>query len=281
MMSADVKCPSSLPPKWTIRSASLVDLDSMVEIGLAAMPLDPQWHYRFPYRHEYPEETRKFTRLRYKTFLENENSQWQVMLAEALDVERLNRSKPVAFAIWETLNSVQGGNREAQSEVPNQAAALWPKGNVREHAYGSRRDGDAKRIHAWSETMSKSKKSLFDHRYGSKHFHLQILATHPSYQRRGAGASLCSWGIKLAERRAMTITVFASPMGELLYEHLGFRSVALVTVKADDDDESVTLAAMVYRPRRPTIPRLKRLLSFEAADPRMLGPRHATVVIQS
>jgi hypothetical protein len=113
-----------------------------------------------------------------------------------------------------------------------------------------RRDGDPRRMQAWAAITAQSKAEVFDSVFGSWHIHLQILATHPKYQRRGAGRALCEWGVRLAERTATPITVFASPMGSLLYQRTGFMQVEDVRVQAaEDDHEGVVLAAMTLIPQ--------------------------------
>ncbi len=97
--------------------------------------------------------------------------------------------------------------------------------------------------------MEKSRKQLFDDCYGRCHVQLQILATHPDYQRRGAGAALCNWGIEGARRRGIAVSVFASPMGWNLYSRLGFRLKAPVRMEVDGDDESIVVMAMIYEPK--------------------------------
>jgi hypothetical protein len=98
------RSPSLDPLQISIRQGSLADLDVMLDIGLAAFPMDPQWDYRFPYRWTYPRDTRKFTRMRYREFLENKDGRWMVLFAEGLDPENPLRIKAMAFAVWEIIN---------------------------------------------------------------------------------------------------------------------------------------------------------------------------------
>lgn len=113
-----------------------------------------------------------------------------------------------------------------------------------------RRDGDPKRMQAWTAITAKSKAEVFDSVFGPRQLHLQILATHPRYQRRGAGKALCEWGLQLAERVSVPITVFASPMGRILYQRTGFVPVDEVRIKAmENDNEGVVLAAMTFIPQ--------------------------------
>ncbi|KAF2803349.1 uncharacterized protein BDZ99DRAFT_482196 [Mytilinidion resinicola] len=226
-------------PRLSLRRASVADLEAMLEIALAALPMDPQWDYRFPHRRAYPSDTRKYTRMRYREFLEDQNERWVVMLAEHRPAQ--DSREPVAFAVWEIKNIRKQKTVQIQLEK-NLNVLHRPPFRQR------RRDGDCKRMQAWTDTTSASKKLLFDSQFGASHFQLQILATHPEFQRRGAGGQLVGWGIQLAQCLNMAISVFASPMGERLYLRLGFVSVASVFVNVEKELESVVLAAMVYVP---------------------------------
>lgn len=83
------------------RQATLRDLEAVVDVVLAAMPLDPQWNYRFPYRHTYPKDHRKFTKLLFQFFIDPSYDDWHVMVAEAPSIDDPQVSRIVAFAVWE------------------------------------------------------------------------------------------------------------------------------------------------------------------------------------
>lgn len=51
---------------------------------------------------------------------------------------------------------------------------------------------------------------------------LDTLATHPDYQRRGAGSALMEWGCKMADEAGVAAYVDASKSGAPLYEKFGF-----------------------------------------------------------
>ncbi|KAL5334918.1 acetyltransferase [Aspergillus crustosus] len=57
---------------------------------------------------------------------------------------------------------------------------------------------------------------------GQKHYYLDTLATHPDYQRQGAGALLLKWGCDLADEHGVPLYVDASKAGAPLYERFGF-----------------------------------------------------------
>lgn len=87
-----------------IREATIVDLDVITEIALAAFPLDPQWDYRFPHRYKFPEDTRSYTKIGYKTFFDAPKDSFYVMVATAPSLEDPGVTKPVAVAVWEMMN---------------------------------------------------------------------------------------------------------------------------------------------------------------------------------
>jgi hypothetical protein len=39
------------------------DVEAVMKVMMQAMQCDPQWNWRFPYRHQYPEDHYKFTKL--------------------------------------------------------------------------------------------------------------------------------------------------------------------------------------------------------------------------
>ena len=99
-MVSNLNTQSSAADTMSIRKADLSDLDAMVEVALVAMPMDPQWDYRFPHRKHYHEDTLKFTRERFKMFLENESGEWHVMVADLPSHENSTVLKVTAFAVW-------------------------------------------------------------------------------------------------------------------------------------------------------------------------------------
>ena len=98
--SDDSHLVASTSPVVSIRRASLADLDAMLDIGLAAMPLDPQWNWRFPHRLDFPEDHRKYTQSIYRDFLENKSGNWVVVLAEIAVQDNPGSVSPAAFAVW-------------------------------------------------------------------------------------------------------------------------------------------------------------------------------------
>jgi hypothetical protein len=243
----------------SIRTATLADLDSMLEIGLEAMPLDPQWSWRFPGRLKFPEDTRKFTQMKYREFLENKSGNWLVLLAERISENISKKPRAIAFAVWDIPNLSRSQSRSRrrsygrQRNISSHVAYYFPVLETCQSAHRpvpvtARRDGHAKRMRSWTQTTSSAKAQIFDRRYGRQQFQLQILATHPAFHRQGAATALCGWGLGTARREGMAVSVFASPMGRLLYSRLGFMTLANVTIGVEGEKEYIDLTAMVYVP---------------------------------
>lgn len=72
----------------------------------------------------------------------------------------------------------------------------------------------------------------------SQQYYLNTLATHPDYQRRGAGGALVKSGIEFGQRtngnENVTATLIATEVGEPLYLHLNWESIKIFTVKSLD-----------------------------------------------
>jgi hypothetical protein len=243
-----------------IRQAKHSDQNDMATIALAAMEMDPAWGFRFPLRKVFQEDTYEATRAKYQEFLENANGNWRVMIAEIKSIGQ-QKALPIAFAVWDVSNV---GKLQIRSHTRRQPGmcmiyilmlrllTVHPETAEMQHVVSTpafnRRDANQSRLKAWNETMLAAKQSLFNARFGQQYFQLQILATHPQYHRLGAGTALCNWGLKMARLENLGVAVFGSPMGRELYSRLGFKMVAIVKIQTQDDDEALSLAAMVYYP---------------------------------
>ena len=62
---------------------------------------------------------------------------------------------------------------------------------------------------------------------------------------RGFGSLLVGWGMLVAKQDKLVVSVLASPMGKLLYSHLGFKNLGRCVVQALEETESVDCEFMV------------------------------------
>jgi hypothetical protein len=223
---------ATVSPAFSIRQATIADLGPIVDIVLAAMPMDPQWNWRFPYRTQYPEDERHGTMLKFQEFLLSTH-QWVVMIAESTPEDADPR--PIACAVWDLAN-VYSLARLCSETSKQQNSQLTP----------IRRDADSERMKIWTEMTAIAKQEMFEHPYRTSYIQLQILATMPQWHRKGAATALCSWGMQMADLLHFNVAVLASPMGKHLYQHLGFHTLGTVKIRASRADKGVNLTAMAF-----------------------------------
>ena len=80
---------------------------------------------------------------------------------------------------------------------------------------------------------------------------LNILVTHPKYQRQGAGSMLVKWGCDKADEYGIICALQASKKGEAVYTKHGFeiKSVREMDLKPYGVDEVELRRGMVRQPR--------------------------------
>ena len=109
------------------------------------------------------------------------------------------------------------------------------------------RDANKKHCEAFSEMAGKRFTETYFAKYGKEQINLSVLVVHPDFRRRGAGTLLVNWGIEAAEDKGWPVTLCASPMGQLLYEHLKFKKIATEIVRAEDEEETLANVVMVLK----------------------------------
>jgi GNAT superfamily N-acetyltransferase len=72
---------------------------------------------------------------------------------------------------------------------------------------------------------------------GRKHWYLELLATRPNYQGKGAAGKLLRWGLERADQDGTETYLEASPDGKPIYEHFGFKEVDRLVVELKGDGE--------------------------------------------
>lgn len=70
---------------------------------------------------------------------------------------------------------------------------------------------------------------------GRRHWYLELVATRPVYQGRGAAGKLLRWGLEKADEEGSEAYLEASPDGKPIYEHLGFREVDRLVVELKEE----------------------------------------------
>jgi ribosomal protein S18 acetylase RimI-like enzyme len=72
---------------------------------------------------------------------------------------------------------------------------------------------------------------------GRKHWYLELVATRPECQGKGAAGKLLRWGIERADEEGTEAYLEASPDGKPIYEHLGFREVGRLVVELEGNGD--------------------------------------------
>ncbi|KAM7200099.1 hypothetical protein V8F20_005520 [Naviculisporaceae sp. PSN 640] len=218
------------------------DVDAITNVIIQAMPLDPQWDYRFPWRHEFPEDHYKYTRMLFEYFLDPSYDDWLVMVVED-SFEPGDDPQIVAFGVWDV--SFANKRIHGPGYIPQD-----PVTDVEENGGSTRRDANHEHFNAFWKGQIKEYQKLFSP-IGPEQMHMQILATLPDFQRRGHGSSLCKWAMETVRReRLKDMSVMASPMGYELYTWLGFHCVERFYIQVPGEEERLTLEAMIYKPGR-------------------------------
>jgi hypothetical protein len=95
------------------------------------------------------------------------------------------------------------------------------------------------------QAYHEAKRDWFDNKYGENKWSLTTLATHRDYTKGGVGKALCCWGIQRAiSNNLKAVTLFASPLGKLLYTKLGFKEVGTVHIQVEGEEEFVKFPGM-------------------------------------
>ncbi|KAL3425698.1 GNAT family protein [Phlyctema vagabunda] len=70
-------------------------------------------------------------------------------------------------------------------------------------------------------------------------WYLELIATRPAWQRKGAAGQLIRWGLERADREARRCYLEASPGGKPVYERYGFRERERLVVDVSGEEDFV------------------------------------------
>lgn len=82
-----------------LRPATLQDVDSLATIVYEAMPLDPQWNYRYPLRKQFPEDNYGCTRIMMRSMLEDDSNIVNLVTFPSPSLCE-DEEVPAALAVW-------------------------------------------------------------------------------------------------------------------------------------------------------------------------------------
>ncbi|KAJ6488017.1 hypothetical protein C8R45DRAFT_1074476 [Mycena sanguinolenta] len=224
-----------------IRQAELVDVDAVTDLLITSMPADRQWwDYRFPHRHEHPDDHRRLFRALVAAWISPEFEDWVVLVAECYN-EPSQKWEMASYAAWDisylNFRRVGDGYKPARSlgDVLAEAGAA------------TRRDTTAARAAAYTRACDEAHEKYLIPQHGTAQIHLQALGTHPSFTRRGLAKALCRWGMDRADKDGIVATLVASPMGRDVYPRFGFEELGVVQAIDEEGERGPTLSAMRWK----------------------------------
>lgn len=218
----------------TVREAVLDDLEQITKIGITAFPLDPQWNYRYPYREQYPEVHYECCKQRWAEWLAaSQSPDCMILVAEVASNEDSSVNTVQAFSIW---------------KMPSHLSDEGDKHKMKPPTYSHRADANYAHMKAYRQSSIEAEHRLFEPKYGNRRIDLAQLVTHPDYHRRGLASKLLERGKQIASEGNFAIGVFASPMGQFVYERCGFTVLDTVVAQAEGETETLEFPALGWAP---------------------------------
>lgn len=97
-----------------LRHATKADTDGITEVAIKAFPDDPEFDYRFPYRHKYPEDHHKWVRREYEEYLDQRDKFVVLVVTTSVKLDNDTVSeKVIALAVWDmkVMKPATGGSK--------------------------------------------------------------------------------------------------------------------------------------------------------------------------
>lgn len=108
------------------------------------------------------------------------------------------------------------------------------------------RAADASNMAHFMMLNAQDHQQVWDKMYPNR-YHCRSFVTHPDYQRRGIGSKIMRMVMDMAKREKVPIVLEASPEGEKLYNHLGYRLVSRFPSSIFNNEPELG-GLMVYEP---------------------------------
>ena len=217
-----------LSSNLTLRNATVSDADAITNIILAAFHDTPHWKYGYQYMDKYPREHHDCMYNQIHQALRLTDVYAQVALLP--NITEPHEAVPIATALWALGPLGRTKAKDARS------ISLF---SMMMQTMCLHRDLNMTRLIDFDRQVKDAQDRYLDSVYARQdQLYLGMLATHPDYQRHGAGAALVNAGISMGkhtyEGENVTATLIATEAGEPLYMHLGWRSMHNFTVRSLD-----------------------------------------------
>lgn len=220
-LSSPQQEPLSTTP--SIRNATKADAKAMTRVIEAAFHDSPHIRYAYQFMDEYPND-------HFNCMYENIHKVIGLpyvlaQIAMLPNISEPHKLTPAAAALWVLPTAWRSNILEDRP--------LRLFGTCRQ------RDLNITRAEDFERQFGSAKQKCLDNVYAKKNqFYLDTLATHPDYQRQGAGSALVTSGLDFGTSAFkddnVTATLIATEAGEPLYKYLKWESMSNFSVHSMD-----------------------------------------------
>lgn len=161
---------------------------------------------------------------RFDNITKNKDDQPNLIFLRAVIPEN-GKDKTVGFAIWWQLSSINGYGDKPPTDFGVEELA---PNNPTEQRF----------INQMFESLFAHRKALVEEKASENppaYFALDICCVSPEHQGRGIARKLVEWGLKEAKNRGLESAMEASVMGQPVYRRAGYKPVAEIVWKVDDE----------------------------------------------
>jgi ribosomal protein S18 acetylase RimI-like enzyme len=213
----------------TIRNATMSDAKAITNIILSAFHDEPHWKYVYQFMDDFPEEHFNCMYRAARQVIPHPDVITQIVLLPNNTYP--HGVIPVATSIWVLPTAFN-----KSSDDGNFLPSLFNPFSRTECKY---RNVNLTRAEDYQNQSDAAEEKYLDSVYAPRNqLYLNTLATHPNYQRRGAGGALLNSGLQIGKKaystKNVTATLIATEAGEPVYLHLGWESMHNFTVKSLD-----------------------------------------------
>jgi GNAT superfamily N-acetyltransferase len=205
----------------TLRKATLADAAEMADIYFSAFEIDVISLLCFPRNNS------KVYNWWYDMIVDEIADPCSHSLVVTTPANSSSRDEIIAWSKWNAPSP-----KHLDTDLPK-----WPEGadvEVADHFFGN--------------LFTRRKRIMGE----KKHWYLEMLATKPNWQGKGAAGKLMRWGLEKADADGLETYIEASPNGKPIYEHFGFREIErlIVDLEGKDNDlgEKEFVEVLMLRP---------------------------------
>jgi len=226
-----------------IRPAVEADLDDFTTVFIDAFSPGPVWRYVSPHHEQYKEYTWNCTReVVGQQFKHKPNNTFANVISvpdqhSTSDVQSKRKERVVAIANWKII--------EPTAEDPTHGDIDLLDIGLGSTSCSDNIDMNMTRALDYNRQF-RAADEHYVYEFPRKQMHLSLLATHPDWDGHGFGAAHCRWGMEMAKRMDVPVTLIATPAGWPLYDQLGFESIANISIKTLDEPEDLWYEYMRY-----------------------------------